>query len=103
MQGANELALTKLDVLSYQKKIPVCVAYEIDGNRTDGFPSGDALAKAKPVYEYLPGFKSDISKCRSAAELPSAAFEYIRYIEKAVNCPIKYVSVGAEREDYFEL
>jgi adenylosuccinate synthase len=103
LQGANELALTKLDVLSYLEKIPICVAYEVDGARTNAFPSGDALTKAKPIYEYLPGFNVDISKCRSAAQLPSAALEYIQYIENAVDCPIKYVSVGAGREDYIEL
>ncbi|MCL2217925.1 MAG: adenylosuccinate synthase [Defluviitaleaceae bacterium] len=100
MQGANELALTKLDVLSYFNEIPVCAAYEVDGKRVCDFPSGDELLKAKPVYEYLPGFKADISKCRSMEELPPAALDYIRYIEKVVDCPIKYVSVGAERNDY---
>ena len=103
LQGANELALTKVDVLAYMEKIPICVAYEVDGVRTSGFPSGDDLIKAKPVYEYLPGFKVDISKCRSVAQLPSEALEYIRYIENAVDCPIKYVSVGAGREDYIKL
>ncbi|MCL2111277.1 MAG: adenylosuccinate synthase [Clostridiales bacterium] len=99
-QGAGELALTKLDVLSYMDKIPVCVAYEIDGEKTANFPSGAALMRAKPVYEYLDGFKSDISKCRRAEDLPPAATEYIRFIEDAVGCPIKYVSVGAGRGDY---
>lgn len=103
VQGANELALTKLDVLSYMDKIPVCVAYEIDGVRCDKFPTGDRLLRAKPVIEYLDGFKTDISKCRTADDLPEAALEYIRYIEKAVGCPIKYVSVGPSREDYIKL
>ncbi|MCL2096350.1 MAG: adenylosuccinate synthase [Oscillospiraceae bacterium] len=100
MQGADEIALTKLDVLSYMDKIPVCVEYEIDGIRTDEFPSGDRLTRAKPVFEYLDGFKTDISKCRKASDLPDEALRYIRYIEAAVDCPVKYVSVGAEREDY---
>ena len=100
VQGTDELALTKLDVLSYLDKIPVCVAYEVDGIRTERFPSGDALMRAKPVYEYLDGFKTDISKCRSMAELPDKAVEYIKFIENAVKCPIKYVSVGAGRDDY---
>jgi adenylosuccinate synthase len=100
MQGADEIALTKLDVLSYFEKIPVCVAYEIDGQRTERFPSGDDLVKAKPVYEYLEGFKTDISACRKADELPDAAVRYIRYIENSVGCPVKYVSVGAGRDDY---
>lgn len=104
VQGADCLALTKLDVLSYMDKIPVCVAYEVDGTRTEEFPTGDKLAKAKPIYEYLDGFKADVSHCRTPEDLPKAALDYIRYIEKAVGCPIKYVSVGASREQiiYFE-
>ena len=103
VQGADELALTKLDVLSYLDKIPVCVAYEVDGVQTDRFPAGDQLAKAKPVYAYLDGFQTDISKCRKRSELPDAAVQYIQFIENAVGCPIKYVSVGAGREDYLAL
>ena len=103
VQGASELALTKLDILSYMDKIPVCVAYEIDGVRTKSFQIGDKLDKAKPVIEYLEGFKTDVSKCRKAEDLPKAALDYIRFIEKAVGCPIKYVSVGAGREDYLVL
>ena len=99
MQGCSYVALTKLDVLSYLEKIPVCVAYELDGKRIDYFPSDiDELNAAKPVYEYLPGFHCDVSGCRSKEDLPAAALDYLRYIEKAINCPIKYVSVGAERE-----
>ena len=55
------------------------------------------------MYEYLPGFNCDISSCRSVEDLPKEALDYIRYIEKAVNCPIKYVSVGAEREAYIKM
>jgi len=102
MQGADELALTKLDVLSYMEKIPVCVAYEVDGVKTTHFPSGDNLLKATPVFEYLPGFMTDISACKKASDLPKAALDYIRHIEDAVHCPVKYVSVGPGREDYFE-
>ena len=100
MQGADELALTKLDVLSYLDKIPVCVAYDIDGEKTTEFPRGERLDKAKPVIEYLDGWKCDISGCKKVSDLPKAAFDYIKYIEKAVGCPITYVSVGAEREQY---
>ena len=99
-QGATEIALTKLDVLSYMDKIPVVVAYEIDGRRTEEFPVGDDLAKAKPVIEYREGFKTDISGCRSEADLPAAAREYVEYLESAVGCKIKYVSVGAKRDEY---
>ncbi len=104
MQGCSFVALTKLDVLSYMEKIPVCTAYEIAGNRVDTFPSGiEELNCAKPIYEYLPGFQCDISGCRTVDDLPKEALEYIRYIEKAVECPIKYVSVGAERDAYITM
>ncbi|MDR2699886.1 MAG: adenylosuccinate synthase [Nitrososphaerota archaeon] len=100
VQGTDELALTKLDVLSYLDKIPVCVAYKVDGVQIDYFPTGDKLVRAEPVYEYLDGFKTDISNCRKIEDLPDMAIKYIRFIEKAVGCPVKYVSVGAGREDY---
>lgn len=103
VQGADEIALTKLDVLSYMDKIPVCVAYKIDGRETENFPSGDSLLRAKPVYEYLDGFKTDVSACKKAEDLPDAALRYIRYIEKAMACPLKYISVGAGRDDYLKL
>jgi len=104
LQGAKDcIALTKLDVLSYLDKIPICSKYLVDGVETDVFPQGKALAEAKPVYEYFDGWKSDISKCRSFEELPVQAQKYIKYIEKLTDCKIKYVSVGASREDYFEM
>ncbi len=103
VQGATCIALTKIDVLSYMKKIPVCVAYEIDGKRVDKFPFGEDLEKAKPIYEYLDGFNCDISKCRKVEDLPENAIKYIRYLENAVGCKIKYVSVGAERDSYVEM
>lgn len=103
VQGCTSLALTKLDVLSYMDKIPVCVAYEIDGKRTEMFPAGEDLNSAKPVYEYVKGWNCDISDCRTLNELPKEAAGYIKYIEKAVGCPIKYVSVGAEREQYIKI
>ena len=103
MQGADEVALTKLDVLSYLDKIPVCVKYDVYGKQTDVFPSGQALVDAKPIYEYVDGWKCDISGCRTFDSLPKAAQDYIRYIEKMTECKIKYVSVGAKREEYIEL
>jgi len=103
VQGASEIALTKLDVLSYLDKIPVCTAYEVDGVKTGRFPSGSALMRAKPVIEYLDGFKTDISKCRKVKDLPEKAIKYIKYIEDAVGCRITYVSVGAGRNDYVQM
>lgn len=102
VQGADAIALTKMDVLSYLDKIPVCVAYEVDGERTQIFPSGDRLERAKPVIEYVEGF-GDVSGCRKVEDLPKAALDYIRYLEKAVGCPIKYVSVGAGRDEYIKM
>ena len=95
------LALTKLDVLSYMERIPVCVAYELHGERIDRFPANiDDQNALRPVYEYMPGFHCDISACRALEDLPSEALDYIRFIERSVGCPIRYVSVGAEREAY---
>lgn len=103
VQGADAIALTKLDVLSYLDRIPVCVAYEIDGVRCEDFPSSDRLMRARPIFEYLEGFKGDLSGCRRPENLPKTARDYIHYIEKAVGCPIRYVSVGAKRDDYLEM
>ncbi len=100
MQGATELALTKLDVLSGFEKIPVCVAYELDGERVDSFPLEMALEKCKPIYEYREGFSGDITGCRKFADLPKAAQAYIRYLEEAVECKFTYISVGADRDQY---
>ncbi len=98
LQAATELALTKMDVLSYLDEIPVCVAYEKGGRRVDRFPYTPELDGCTPVYEVLPGWKADISGCRRYEELPAAAREYVEFIEKGVGCPIHYVSVGAERD-----
>lgn len=100
VQGADAIALTKMDVLSYLDKIPVCVAYEVNGKRTNEFPFGDALDIAKPVIEYVDGWGCDISGCRKPSDLPKAAVDYVKLLERYVNCPVKYVSVGAKREEY---
>ena len=104
MQGCTYVALTKLDVLSYMYEIPVCTAYELNGEVIHTFPSDiDSLNAAKPVYEYMKGFKCDISGCRTKEDLPKEALEYIQYIEKVIECPVKYVSVGAERDAYIKM
>ena len=102
MQGATALALTKLDVLSYLDRIPLCVQYELDGVRTDEFPFPAALGSAKPVIEYMDGWSCDISNARSWEELPAQAKAYVLRIEQAVGCHIQYVSVGAERNAFIE-
>lgn len=98
VQAATEIALTKLDVLSYMDKIPVCTHYLVSGEKTDRFPFPIALNSAKPVVEYLDGWKCDISDIRSWDDLPEQAQNYVTFIEKAIGCPITYVSVGPERD-----
>ncbi|MBR7099901.1 MAG: adenylosuccinate synthase [Clostridia bacterium] len=99
-QGANEIALTKLDVLSGYEELEVCVAYELNGKELTEFPFTDVLDDCKPVFKTVKGWNCDISKCRKKEDLPQEALDYIAYIEKACDCYIKYVSVGAEREAY---
>ena len=97
-QGATDIALTKLDVLSYMDRIPICAHYELDGQRIDYFPFPAVLSDAKPVMEYMPGWKRDISGCRTWEELPKEARDYVEYVEREIGCHITYVSVGPERD-----
>ena len=102
VQNATCIALTKLDCLSYMDKIPVCVRYELNGKEINDFPFPSLLDECKPVIEYMDGWKKDISKVRRWFDLPEEAKKYILYIEKAIGCPIKYISVGQERNAYIE-
>ena len=98
VQGATNIALTKLDVLSYLDKIPVCARYLVDGQPTDSFPFPVLLEQAKPVIEYMEGWKCDISGVRRWEDLPQAAQRYVEYIEEQIGCHIGFVSVGPERD-----
>ena len=98
VQAATEIALTKLDVLSGMKEIPLCVRYEVNGEETDEFPFPTALASAKPVLETMPGWQRDISDVRRWEDLPAEAQAYVLRVEQAIGCPITYISVGPERE-----
>ncbi len=102
MQGATEIALTKLDVLSYLDEIPVCTKYLADGKETEDFPFPTALKNAKPVLVTVPGWHQDISGVRRFEDLPKAAQDYVLMIEKGTGCFVKYVSVGPERESIIE-
>jgi len=97
-QNATSIALTKIDILSYMDKIPVCTHYELDGKIIDNFPFPAALKNCKPVIEYMDGWKTDISGIRTWEELPLNARKYVEFIEQNIGCRIKYVSVGPERE-----
>jgi len=99
MQGATEVALTVLDVLGYLDELPVCVGYEIDGKVTKDFPVTAKLAKAKPVYEKLPGWKCEIRGIKNYADLPENCRRYIEFIEKEIETPITMVSNGPAREE----
>lgn len=99
LQGTTDIALTVVDVLSYLDEIPVCVGYEIDGKVTKEFPVTPLLEKAKPVYEVLPGWKSDIRGITNYNDLPENCKKYIEFIEKEVGYPITIVSNGPKRNE----
>ncbi|WMJ86285.1 adenylosuccinate synthase [Anaerocolumna sp. MB42-C2] len=99
MQGATEVALTVLDVLGYLDELPVCVGYEINGVVTKDFPTTVKLAKAKPVYEVLPGWKQEIRGITKYEELPENCRKYIEFIEKEIEVPITLVSNGPGRDE----
>lgn len=99
IQGATEVVLTVLDCLGYLKEIPVCTGYEIDGKITTNFPVTAKLAKAKPVYEVLPGWESDICGITEYNKLPENCRRYVEFIEKQIGVPVKMVSNGPKRTD----
>lgn len=99
VQGATEVVLTNLDVLGYLDEIPVCVAYELDGERITDFPDTPRLMRCKPVYEKLPGWKCDVRGIRDYDQLPENCRKYVEFIEAQVGVPIHMVSNGPRRED----
>jgi adenylosuccinate synthase len=99
VNGLTDLFLTKLDVLTGWEKIPVCVAYEIDGIRVEELPSSQSdFHHAKPIYEYLPGWSEDISGARSLSDLPANAQAYIAFLEKISGAPMSAIGVGPGRD-----
>ncbi len=99
LQGTTDVAFTVLDVLGYLEEIPVCVAYEIDGEVTTDFPVTAKLEKAKPVLKTLPGWKCDIRGIKKYEELPENCRKYVEYIEEQIGYPITMVSNGPGRDD----
>ena len=99
LQGCTDVCLSLIDVLGYLDKIPVCTAYDIDGEITTDFPVTPLLNRAKPVYEYVDGWKSDIIGCRDYDKLPENAKKYIEFIEDKIGYPITIISTGPKRED----
>ncbi|MDK8353841.1 adenylosuccinate synthase, partial [Actinotignum sanguinis] len=99
VNGLTDLVLTKLDVLTGVEQIPVCVGYEIDGQRVHEFPIDTwDFANAKPVYEYHPGWTEDISTVREFADLPANAQSYVRWLEEMAGCRFSLIGVGPDRE-----
>jgi adenylosuccinate synthase len=98
VQGATEVALTVLDALEYLDEIPICVAYDLDGEIIEHFPNPAQLDRARPVLEKLPGWRCDVSEIRTFQDLPQNAQAYVLRIEELIGVPIKWVSVGPQRE-----
>ena len=99
ISGVDCLAVMLLDVLSKLDEVKVCEAYEIAGERTTDFPShADNLAKAKPVYRTLPGWKTDITAIRKLSDLPKEARAYLDAVAELIEFPVEIVSVGPDRE-----
>lgn len=102
INGIDSAAITKLDVLSNMDEIKVCVGYSINGKTLKTFPTDvDILSNVKPVYETLPGWRTDISNCTNYSELPSETKEYMDFISKPAGIKIDIVSVGPKRSQTF--
>lgn len=100
INGLTDIVLTKIDVLSGLDEIKVCTGYEIDGEVLDYVPSDQMdVARAVPVYTVLPGWKEDISECRTYEELPENARKYVEFIEEVTGVPVAMISVGPDREN----
>jgi adenylosuccinate synthase len=100
VNGLTDFFLTKLDVLTGWEKIPVCVAYDVDGARVEELPASQTdFHHAKPIYEYLPGWKENISKAKSVDDLPNNAKEYVKFLEKVSGAPISAIGVGPGRDE----
>ena len=99
LQGATDVAFTVLDVLGYLDEIPVCVAYDIDGEETTEFPVTHILKRAKPVWKKLPGWKCEIRGIKKYEDLPENCRNYIEFIEQQIGYPITMVSNGPGRDD----
>ena len=99
VNGLTDFFLTKLDVLTGWEKIPVCVAYEIDGKRIEEVPASQSdFHHAKPIYEYLDGWTEDISNCKKFEELPVNAQKYVKYLELISGAPMSAIGVGPGRD-----
>lgn len=102
VNGLDEIAMTKLDVLSALPELRICVAYELDGERLD-YPPYERVEDVTPIYETLEGWDAELASARSRGDLPQAAQQYLARIEQEVGCRVGVVSVGPDREDTADL
>ncbi|MEA5601953.1 adenylosuccinate synthase [Nostoc sp. UHCC 0252] len=99
INGMDCMALTKLDVLDELEEIQVCVAYNIDGQRSEHFPtSSRQFARCRPIYKTLPGWKVSTTHCRTLEDLPPQALDYLKFLAELMEVPIAIVSLGASRD-----
>uniref|UniRef100_A0A832H3V9 Adenylosuccinate synthetase n=1 Tax=Oscillatoriales cyanobacterium SpSt-402 TaxID=2282168 RepID=A0A832H3V9_9CYAN len=99
INGLDCLAITKLDVLDELDEISICVAYEIDGERCNDFPSNARrFARCKPIYKTVPGWKQSTADCRTLEDLPQQALDYLKLLAELMEVPIAIVSLGASRD-----
>jgi adenylosuccinate synthase len=104
LNGISDIALTLLDVFDVFETIKVCVGYQIDGELLDAVPArADRLARVRPVYESLPGWRVSTAGARQAEDLPQLAIDYLRFIEDQVGVPVSLVGVGPGRDQIVPL
>ncbi|MCQ8192818.1 adenylosuccinate synthase [Streptomyces rugosispiralis] len=104
VNGLTDFFLTKLDVLTGWERIPVCVAYEIDGKRVEELPySQTDFHHAKPIYETLPGWSEDITQAKTFDELPKNAQTYVQALEEMSGAPISAIGVGPGRDETIQI
>ncbi|MFI8003681.1 adenylosuccinate synthase [Streptomyces sp. NBC_00178] len=104
VNGLTDFFLTKLDVLTGWERIPVCVAYEIDGKRVEELPYNQTdFHHAKPIYENLPGWSEDITKAKTFSDLPKNAQAYVKALEDMSGAPISAIGVGPGRTETIEI
>jgi len=100
LNGVDAVALTKLDILDGERELPVCVGYRLDGVVLDGPPARiEDLARVEAVYETLPGWTTPSTGARTFEALPKQAQDYVRFIEKRIGVPVKWIGTGAGRDE----
>ena len=104
VNGLTDIVLTKLDVLTGLKEIPLCVAYDVNGERRDDMPTDQAeFAAAKPIYESMPGWDEDISQVHDFNDLPKTCQDYVKRLEELSGCRISVIGTGPQRDHIIQI